>query len=126
MNIARGFARAAAIAALAVGLTAQAQAPASKSFFRAQGVERAGKAPGVVSTALPIRFNAEDMLRLQPGEAIQLALPNATSREVVFERKQSHGGGITSWVGYFRERGRSNRVILTTGPAGSYGVIDSP
>ena len=120
-------ARALALAASALcAFAVEAQAPmAAKSFFGAQVAAR-GKPAGVVSEARPVRFNAEQMLRLAPGEAIQLALPNAISREVVFERSQSHGGGISSWVGYFRERGRSNRVIVTSGPGGSYGVIDSP
>src|SRR5688572_11061355 len=101
---------------------------APKQFFRAHQAKSAkpSKAPDVQSGALPIQFNVDEMLGLRHGEEIQLALPNAVARTVVFERSQSHGGGVHSWVGHFKERGKNNRVILTTGPAGSYGVIDTP
>src|SRR5688572_15772115 len=123
-RIARGMAAAALLFAAAV--SAQQPAGAGREFFRAHGGPSAGKPQGVHSDARPVRFNTDEMLALKAGDSVQLTLPSAITRPVVVERIQSHGGGITSWVGYFRERGRSNRVIVTTGPAGSYGVIDSP
>jgi hypothetical protein len=113
-----------------VATAAMAQAPA-KQFFRPQAVTKAKavlseRPAGVASPVLPVEFNSAEMLALVPGEEVQLFLPNATAHAVVFEHVQSHGGGMESWVGYLKGQGRDKRVILTTGPAGSFGVIDTP
>src|SRR5688572_18506571 len=123
-RMARGLAAAALF--LAAAVSAQQPDSAGREFFRAHIDASSGKPEGVHSDARSVRFNTDEMLALKAGDSVQLTLPSAITRPVVVERIQSHGGGITSWVGYFRERGRSNRVIVTTGPAGSYGVIDSP
>ena len=103
----------------------------SKSFFLPSARAKAkstptARAPAVVSAAAPVLFNRDEMLALAPGDEILLAVPGATPHTVVFQMAQSHGDGIDSWIGYVKARGNDNRVILTTGPAGSYGVIDTP
>ena len=103
-----------AMALLSTGWSAHAVST-GKQFFRPVAAAFAkvsrNRAPGVVSDVTPVAFNAGDMLGLSPGDEVELNLPNAAKRTVVFEQAQSHGGGITSWVGYFKERGNSNRVI---------------
>ena len=118
-----GLAPSFAIAQRAVGTTKEFFRTGSASLAKAGPADRA---PGVVSQAVPVEFNAGEMLNLVPGDEISLALPRSKSRAVVFERSHAHGGNIHSWVGYFKERGNSNRVLVTTGPAGSFGVIESP
>jgi hypothetical protein len=44
----------------------------------------------------------------------------------VLDLSQAHGGGISSWVGRVKGADASNRVIVTSGPGGSFGVIDTP
>ncbi|MGE3452747.1 MAG: Ig-like domain repeat protein, partial [Burkholderiales bacterium] len=82
--------------------------------------------PGLHSQAVPVRFNAPQMLGLSYRSEVQLTLPNAQAHAIVFELAQAHGDGIHSWVGHFKETGSSHRVIVTTGPGGSYGVIETP
>src|SRR5258706_3710775 len=126
-SLARGLALAWLL--FAISVSAQVPTSAAKQFFRAYdsaGGDHPQGPPGVVSGGLPIQLNMPVMLAMRPGEQIQLTLPNAISRPVVFELALSHGGGINSWVGHFRQGGKNNRVIITTGPTGSYGVIDTP
>jgi hypothetical protein len=80
----------------------------------------------VASEALAIRFNREEMLASGPGEVVRLALPAGVPTTSCSSARRIHGGGIFSWVGYLRERGKNNRVIVTSGPNGAYGVIDAP
>jgi len=89
-------------------------------------VAKAGNAPGVHTQAVPIRFNAQDMLGLRYLDEVELALPNATAHAVLFELAREHPGGIRTWIGHLRDHGTGYRVIVTSGPAGSYGVIDTP
>ena len=103
----------------------------SRSFFLPEARAKAKAAPaaralGVVSAAAPVLFNRDEMLSLSPGDEVTLAVPGGGTHALVFQMAQSHGDGIESWVGYVKSRGNDNRVILTTGPSGSYGVIDTP
>ncbi|HUR20444.1 MAG TPA: Calx-beta domain-containing protein, partial [Vicinamibacterales bacterium] len=83
-------------------------------------------ARGVQSSAVPVKFNAVAMRALQYQDEVELTLPGAGTHTVVFELAQDHGGGVFSWVGYVKELGTHGRVILATGPGGSYGSIDTP
>jgi len=80
----------------------------------------------VRSGAQAVRFNADEMLNLGPGEDVELSLPNGKRQAYVFELREAHGNGIYSWIGKHKERGSHNRAIVTTGPAGSFAVFSTP
>jgi hypothetical protein len=102
--------------------------PAAKPQLFAQppAVVPAGNAPGVKSQATPVRFNAAEMRAARHLDEVQLTLPNGFSHPVVVDLVTDHGGGIVSLVGRLKDRGNHYRVIVTTGPGGSFGSIDTP
>src|SRR3954451_9629080 len=83
---------------------------------------------GVKAVAQPVRFNLEELRALKPGAEVELTLPNARKHAFVFDLVRDHGGGIVSWVGYYRDADmrRKLRAIVTTGPDGTYGTIQTP
>lgn len=82
--------------------------------------------PGVATPGTAVRFNAEHMHALAYGEEVELVLPNATTHAYIFELAKRHGGGITTWVGRHKLRGKEYRAIVTTGPGGSFGALATP
>ena len=126
-------ARLCSIALACVAATAPAQAGAERSgqFFRPlsptlAAAAKSTNAPGVRTRALPVALNAGELLELGYLGEIELTLPSGVTHTAVRELIQDHGNGVSSWVGYLKGLGNRARVIVTTGPAGSYGVIDSP
>jgi hypothetical protein len=75
---------------------------------------------------IPVRFNAEEMFALPLHAEAALALPDGTLHRYVFELAQDHGSGIRSWIGKHRDLGTRHRVVVTTGPAGSFGALSTP
>ena len=87
----------------------------------------AGNPPANIrSTTHGVRFNADQMLNLGPGEEVELNLPSGRRHPYVFELRQAHGDGIYSWIGKHKERGNHSRAIVTTGPGGSFAVFETP
>jgi hypothetical protein len=95
-------------------------------LLRAQASERAANAPGLNTQASAVRFNAGQMLALRHLEEAEVTLPDGVTHPLVVELVQPHGNGIFSWVGSHRDAGNAYRAIVTTGPGGSFGVIDVP
>ena len=93
-------------------------------------VAKASAAPpkAVKSVAQPVRFNAATLRTLKPGAEVELTLPDASRHTFVFDVGRDHGQGIYSWVGYYRDRDerRKLRAVITTGPDGSFGSIQTP
>jgi hypothetical protein len=119
--------RAAGAAVFALFVSAGVLAQGKPQFFAPGHVQpRASNAPGVRSQAAPVRFNTAEMRAAKHLDEVQLDLPNGSSHSVIVDLVTDHGGGVVSWVGRMKDRGNHNRVIITTGPGGSYGVIDTP
>jgi hypothetical protein len=78
------------------------------------------------SQAFPVRFNAQALHGMEIGAEAHLALPNGKRWPITFDRFERHEGGIASWVGQVSGLGKDYRVIVTTGPSGSFGSINTP
>ena len=72
-------------------------------------------------TELAVRFNREGVETLKSGAEVELALPNGSKHDYVFEHLVSHGGGITTWVARSPLSGDNERAIITYGPHGAWG-----
>ena len=86
-----------------------------------------GAAPaGLHSTPTRVRFNTVELLAMRRGDEAALTLPDGRTYTVVADLIQPQGSGITSWVGHVKDGGIAHRVIVTSGPGGSYGIFDTP
>jgi hypothetical protein len=73
-----------------------------------------------------VRFNAAQVLALRRGESAELTLPDGTRHGMVTDLVQDQGRGIRSWIGHIQGLAEQKRVIVTSGPGGSYGAISTP
>jgi hypothetical protein len=73
-----------------------------------------------------VKFNLPELKSLKPGEEVTFALPNGATYTIVFDLQQDHGNGISSWIGYVKGTKDKERVVITTGPGGSFGRIATP
>ncbi len=73
-----------------------------------------------------VKLNAKALLAMRGGAEAELTLPDGAKHVVVADLVQDQGGGITSWVGHVKGAGNASRVIVTTGPGGSYGAFETP
>ena len=80
----------------------------------------------VVSRGRRAHFNAAAMFALPRGAEVELALPDGSRHPFVYEMQQAHGGGVRSWIGRHRDLGRDYRAIVTSGPAGTFAVFNTP
>ena len=80
----------------------------------------------VKSEARAVQFNRRALSEMQKQDELELALPNGSRHVVVFDRIDDHGGGIRSSIGFIKGQSNDYRVILTTGPGGTYGSIRTP
>jgi hypothetical protein len=76
--------------------------------------------------ASPVRVNASAIFGLKRLEHAEFTTPAGVKHQYIFELAQDHGGGIRSWVGQHSERGNNYRAVITTGPTGSFGSIETP
>src|SRR5687767_14053169 len=112
---------AASLLCLFAGLTA-ASALAKPQFCGAPPMQlKSANAKGLKSQAVAIRFNAGEMLDMRASEEVELTLPNGMTYDVTLDLVTPHGEGISSWIGQLKGFGNDYRVIVTTGPAGSFG-----
>jgi hypothetical protein len=120
--------RAARAAALALAIVIPTYASAKPSFFRSlpAQAQNGAKAPGIQSAPFVVQFNRIELHGMKRLDEVEIALPNGKTHTLVLDLLQDHGGGLVSWVGHVKDRGNHYRVIVTTGPTGSYGVIDTP
>ena len=124
--------RAMACAAGLLGLAAFATVQAATQMLvppATTGTKAAKSPPGDIrSVAVPVRFNAAALLALAVGDEAELTLPNGTRHAFVFDQKTDHGNGNVTWIGYYRDtdQKRMLRAIVTTGPDGSLGLIQTP
>jgi hypothetical protein len=81
---------------------------------------------GFRSPATPIELDRGRMAATRPGQELEVALPNGIAHGFLLDYQQEHGGGMRSWVGQHKVHGSTYRAIFTTGPSGSYGVIQAP
>jgi len=88
----------------------------------------AGTTPArdVISRGRQAHFNAAAMFALPRGSEVELALPDGSRHPFVFEMQRSHGGGVRSWIGKHRDLGKDYRAIVTSGPAGTFAVFNTP
>ncbi|MBZ0249621.1 MAG: DUF4214 domain-containing protein [Burkholderiales bacterium] len=107
-----------------VASNAQAARPQLLSPAESPGAKASGT--WTSDTALPVRFNSRVMLALPMGAEVELTLPNAETNTYVFEQVVSHGGGISTWIARGKHRGASERAIITTSPAGTWGWMHTP
>ncbi len=77
----------------------------------------------VKSEPMRIALDKVRMKSLVRGDEMGLELPNGEKHDVVFDRIEDHGGGIRSTVGYLKGHGHNYRVIVTSGPDGTFGSI---
>ena len=80
----------------------------------------------IKSEPTPIMLNRAALAKLKIQDEFEFALPNATRQIIIFDRIEDHGGGIRSSVGYLKDHGKDFRVIITSGPSGSFGSIRTP
>ena len=112
------------LAALFATLIAAPAESAVPSLIGAAPVKRQVRpAFDVKSEALPIALNRAALAAARANDEMELALPDGTREMVVFDRIEDHGGGIKTSVGYVKALGRDYRVLITTGPSGSFGSI---
>ncbi len=78
------------------------------------------------SQAFRVRFNQEAARALRPGDEADFPLPNGRRYGVIYDQGIDHGRGITSWIGYLKNSPDRKRVVITTGPTGSFGRISTP
>ena len=90
------------------------------------GVNKARTPFDIKSEATPVMLNRAALAKLQQQDEFEVVLPNATRHLIIFDRIEDHGGGIRSSVGYLKEYGKDFRVIITTGPSGTFGSIRTP
>lgn len=114
--------------AVSIGMLAPgACAHASVPFFAPEGASRLETPPrGLPRSAVPVRLNTSALLALRPGDEARLELPEEPAYTVVFEKELSHGGGTYSWSGYLKDTATRKRILVTTGPNGSFGEIETP
>ena len=110
--------------ALATGMTAAMSAP-SLMTLNAAG-KNARSQFDIKSAATPVQLNRAAMAKLRTLDELEFILPNGISHLIVFDRIEDHGGDIRSSVGYLKNFGKDFRVILTTGPSGTFGSIRTP
>jgi hypothetical protein len=82
----------------------------------------------VKSVAAAVRFNAAALHAMAIGDEAELALPDATLHTFVLDQKLQDANGNATWIGYYRDtdQRRMLRAIVTTGPDGSLGLIQTP
>lgn len=80
----------------------------------------------IKSQATPVMLNRAALAYLQKQDELEFLLPDSTRYMIVFDRIDDHGSDIRSSVGYLRDYGKDYRVILTTGPSGTFGSIRTP
>jgi hypothetical protein len=83
-------------------------------------------APGMKTRGQAVRLNRQAMRDMRRGGELEVSLPSGRSHAIVIDMVQDHGGDIQSWVGHVKDRGTRNRVVITSGPDGSFGVISTP
>ncbi|MES2934906.1 MAG: Ig-like domain repeat protein [Pseudomonadota bacterium] len=106
------------------------QSAALPQLFKAPSdiAKRATKSAPVspsVSPAAVVQFNSAEMHRLAPASEVELTLPNG-KHTIIFERAEQLSGGNANWVGYLKNHGKDYRVLITSGPSGSFGTIKTP
>ncbi|WP_394692695.1 reprolysin-like metallopeptidase [Hyphobacterium sp.] len=69
---------------------------------------------------------SDQAFRMQPGERLLLTLPDGGAQEIVFDRSEISATGDRLWVGHLADAGEPWRVILTRGPAATFGYIATP
>lgn len=74
----------------------------------------------------PVRLNHAAIFSAVPGDKVQLTLPNGNTYSLTHERSEHHRGGNRTWIGHISGLGNDYRVIITYGPHGSYGLIQTP
>lgn len=109
------------IAGLSIALAASAAgAEQVDLLLQTESRRSAEVSPGIH----PARFNAA-ALSLALGNEARLTL-GGTAHTVVFDRRERHPNGDTTWVGHLKDHGDDYRVIVTHGAAGSFGRILTP
>ena len=108
------------VASLAVAAAPQLIVPYSGT------VPKAEKAKPFKSQGSRIKFNAQQLANLVPGQEVELTLPGGATHTIVFDLREDKGQGITTWVGHYKDANPVLRTIITTGPGGSYGRIVTP
>ncbi len=89
-------------------------------------VPKSEKAKPFKSQGSRIKFNAQPLANLVPGQEVQLTLPDGNTHTIVFDLREDKGNGIATWVGHYKDASPILRTIITTGPGGSYGRIVTP
>ncbi len=122
------FARTLAIALLfATAMSSTLAANAAVSLMTPITISKSARAQfDIKSEATPVLLNRAALTRLKKNDEIELTLPNATRHVIMFDRFEDHGNGIRSSIGYLKEFGNNYRVIITTGPDGTFGSIRTP
>ena len=108
---------------LATALPAAAAPPLLKPHLEKSAQDNA---PGTKSRAERVRLNRAEIRDLRRGAEMEVTLPNGKTHTITIDMVQDHGDGIQSWVGHLKGRGNRNRVVITSGPDGSFGVISTP
>lgn len=112
---------------LLVASTLSAAAVGDSPLFRkVEGSKAARQTFATKTAAVPIALDKQRLSKLARNDELDLTLPNGESYRVVFDRIEDHGGGIRSSVGLLKGLNSDFRVIVTTGPTGSFGSIQAP
>ncbi|MBK8742722.1 MAG: hypothetical protein IPM02_25995, partial [Betaproteobacteria bacterium] len=78
--------------------------------------------PGVHALA----FEPEALTDWPAGEEGDMALPGGRAYRIRAERAEEHASGNRTWVGKFETAGRTYIAVLTYGPAGVTGEVQTP
>ncbi len=121
-------ARMARLLALALALAILPAAAAVPQLLRPLPSAPAPKAAlaKIEAPGIPVALNTSELKGMRAGDEVQLTLPTGIAHDYVFDLVQDHGNGIVSWVGRHKSLGKQHRIVITTGPGGSYATISTP
>ena len=85
-------------------------------------LKAAGARPGVHALA----FEPQALTDWPAGETGDLVLPGGRMYRIRAERAEAHASGNRTWVGKFEAAGRTYVAVLTYGPAGLTGEVQTP
>ena len=94
------------------------------SLFKPVAVPKATRAPEMLLSAAPIAVDMDAIAAAQPGETLDVALPNGKAVALRIERTERHENGDVSWSGQVSDGGRTDLDAHgTSGVAGTYAEI---
>jgi len=116
----------ASLLALFLALWVAAPAHAAVQIFKPPTAQAAASISSLPVGISPVTVNKSELNALPLFTSVELVLPGKPSYSVIYDRYEQHRSGNQTWIGYLQDYGTNYRVVLTTGPAGTWGRILTP